>query len=125
MNNKLPKKVPNTNPFYAAWNSFIDWANMNTLKSSSDILVNQSQHGTSLTLVKQPVARPTNLNGLIPRGVYITGNLYQVNELVVLTGGSSAGSYYSIIGNNANLPNTGIGWIQLSYGGTNNLGSWS
>jgi hypothetical protein len=54
--NQLPKEVPNSNNFFAAWNKIIQWMQGNTLYSSSDILVNQTMKGTSLTLVKRPSA---------------------------------------------------------------------
>jgi hypothetical protein len=52
--NLLPRKVNDVNSFTKAWNKIIDWMTMNTLQSSSDILVTQTTKGTTLNLVKQP-----------------------------------------------------------------------
>lgn len=126
----LPKKVTEVNNFTRWCNKVVEWMTRNELHSSSDVLVHKTSGGITLSIIKKPTPQvkettTTSTSGLVPRGVYIVGNKYQVNELVVYNGGASAGSYYSIIPDNANLPNTGIGWIQLSYGGTNNLGAWT
>jgi hypothetical protein len=54
--NNLPKFVDDKNGFTRAWNKLLDWCRRNTLQSSSDILVTQTTHGTSLSLVRQPAS---------------------------------------------------------------------
>ena len=63
-NQILPKEVPATNPFFIAWNSLLAWCKKNTLQSSSDILVNQTTNGTSLTLVKKASSQAVSPNNV-------------------------------------------------------------
>jgi hypothetical protein len=126
MENLLPKQVKDVNHFTHWCNRIVDWCKRNTIRSSSDILVNNTTNGITLTLANKPVGRKSSVSatGMVYRGIYVVGNTYQNQEVVVLAGGSSAGSYVSVIPNNTNVPSTGIGWVQLSYGASNNLGSW-
>jgi hypothetical protein len=125
----LPKFVKDTNGFTHWCNQLLNALRRKTLHSSSDILVNETANGTTLTLAKKinppsVVAKPGSpgLTGLIPRGLYIDGNNYSTNEMVIIQSGVAAGTYYSTIDNNINNPITGIGWLQISDG--NLVGNW-
>ena len=53
MNPQIPDKVHDQSKFRHAWNKLIDWLIRSELKSSSDIFVNSSTAGTTLTLVNK------------------------------------------------------------------------
>ena len=81
--NDLPRKVEDKNAFYRAWNALIAWCDRNSLKSSSDIIVNQSSHGTTLTLVKKPTGKTAaTAGGWNWKGIYAESSSYAVNDVV-------------------------------------------
>ena len=83
MQKLLPNKVPDTNNFRHDWNKMVEVLNRSHLISSSDILVKQTNHGTSLFLMSQPIAQAAKA-GLNPKGYFNESASYAVNDLVVV-----------------------------------------
>lgn len=76
MSNSLPKYVKDDNGFTHAWNRLLDWARASELKSSTDILVNRTSHGTSLTLANQPSSTTATTNTITQFKVVSDGGDY-------------------------------------------------
>ena len=132
MENYLPNNVNDTNRFTHAWNKILDWCRRNTLYSSSDIFVNQTMHGITLTLankssVNSRVGSSNNtvntVSGIVFRGLWNSLNVYSKNDCVIMQSGVAKGSYISLIDLNSNDPATGVGWIQFPQSST--VGAWT
>ena len=122
--NDLPKVISDVNSFTRWLNKIVAWMDRNTLQSSSDILVNATTHGTTLTLVKQrgnttTVAAPSG-GGWNYRGTYNPVNTYNFNDVTSMGSGTAAGMYLSLVDTNTNAPDSGIGWVQIST----SAGTW-
>ncbi len=61
--------------------------------------------------------------GINFRGYWVSTTTYNLNDLVVVQSGVSAGAWISLIASNTNNPATGNGWMQIAPG--NQVGSWS
>lgn len=59
MSNILPHKSPDRGAFTQLWNKLLDYIKAGTLFSSSDILVNRTPNGTTLTLATAIKPTPT------------------------------------------------------------------
>jgi hypothetical protein len=100
----------------------MDWCKVNTLQSSSDILVKRTNTGTSLWLASTPnnvtpTTTPASGGGWNYRGVYVAGTTYNTNDVILSSGGISGGMYLSLIDTNLNAYDSGIGWVQVSPSG--------
>lgn len=58
----------------------------------------------------------TNNSGWNARGVWVSGTSYNTNDAVTMGSGVSSGLFLSLIDNNLNAPDSGVGWWQI--GGT-------
>jgi len=107
------------------------WQKLQPIKEQLDALVNsQSKDHDLLNKIRRRIlgggsgtSTSTVSGGLNPRGVYVPGVTYGLNDFVKVQTGPAAGSYYSTTANNNNDPATGIGWLQFAPGTTE--GAWT
>lgn len=116
----IPKFVNDVNGFTHAWNKLLSWCRRQELQSSTDILVTQTSHGTSLTLAKQPSAKQS-ASTTTPTTQWFRGTWsasppspYMFGDGVQYGSGVQSGTYISTTNGNTTLPTSGIGWVQLS-----------
>src|SRR5579863_2592000 len=109
MHDFIPQSVTPSNAFRVWCNKITDWMRRNEIKSSTDILINQTSHGTTLTVsdrIKQKwsqggggttAAPSTNWNW---RGTFILSppTPYMTFDVVQTT----SGNFQSTIDNNPN-----------------------
>lgn len=82
MENYLPNPVNETNNFRRDWNKLLDQLRRQQLQSSSDILISQTTHGTTLTVsdkIKQKIGGGGGWNFV---GTYNETGSYAVNDVV-------------------------------------------
>lgn len=101
----------------AHWNQIITLCN--AILSSENWTV--TDHGLILDIGSVVPPAQTNL-GLNWRGLWSGSpqSPYMTFDWVQIGFGTSAGTYYSTIDNNANAPDSGIGWTQVS----SSSGTW-
>jgi hypothetical protein len=83
MENFLPNPVDPKDNFRKDWNKLIDFQRRMQLQSSSDILVNQTTHGTSLT-ISDKIKKKIGGGGMNWAGVYDENASYSVNDVTVV-----------------------------------------
>ena len=81
MENILPSQVPETNNFRRDHNKMLEMLRRMQLQTSSDILISQTTHGTSL-MVSDKIKKKIGGGGLNWAGVYNETGSYSVNDLV-------------------------------------------
>lgn len=86
------------------------------LRSSSAVKVQRTTTGTFLRMRRTPPGGSSSSSGFNYRGLWTATppTPYMILDVVLLGAGTSAGMYLSTIKNNANLPDSGIGWTQIS-----------
>lgn len=81
MQDVLPNKVPDTSNFRHDWNKLIEVMRRSQLQTTSDILVSQNAHGTTL-MVSDRIKQKLGGGGIKNKGTYNETGSYSVDDLV-------------------------------------------
>ncbi len=113
-----PKPPPEKSPFSDFISYLLRWIMSERVIAIAGYKKQETAQGVTFTPIPV-IGAAGSSTGWNWRGLYAAGS-YNTNDVVQFGAGTSAGIYLSTINSNANQPDSGIGWIQVS----SSSGTW-